>query len=115
MNIENALYKPTGYNDSLFFLAMGLVLHPIYLILSLPALIYSFKAKDKLKQNKPDKYFENYSRARQLNLINYFLLFAYIAMRVVVLLSYVYQFEIRLPIQWSNSILVSFLVTGLQK
>lgn len=107
--------KSTGLSDSVFFIILGLILHPLFLIISIPASLFAIESKQKVDQF--EQYLKYYQRARKLNHINYALLFIYLSMRSIVLLSYLYGFEINLfnQTKWSNSILISFISDGLQR
>lgn len=107
--------KSTGLSDSVFFIILGLILHPLFLIISIPASLFAIESKQKFDQF--EQYLKYYQRARKLNHINYALLFIYLSMRSIVLLSYLYGFEINLfnQTKWSNSILISFISDGLQR
>jgi hypothetical protein len=107
-------YRSTGLSDAIFFLILGFVHQHIYILPAVLAFMYSFKAKQNLEKQKFEKYEKYFCVANHLNRINFFLLFLYIAMRFVFVLSIVFHFEI-IKFNINDSIFFSFLSSGLQK
>jgi len=111
----NEDYKRTGFSDAIFFLILGFVLHKIYILPAVLAFMYSFKAKQKLEKQKFSKYQKYYRIAYHFNLINYCLLFSYILLRFLSVLSIICKFEIIQIIDMNDSIFFSFISFSLQK
>ena len=42
--------KSTGLSDSVFFIILGLILHPLFLIISIPASLFAIESKQKVDQ-----------------------------------------------------------------
>ena len=100
----------TAIIESFIFFLAGLSYHPIYLFSALPALVYSLKTKEHIKQKKWIKAKSNANIAEFFNIISCCLTLMYFSTFIISFVYHYKRMEYIGPSQAPhNSILLSFI------